>query len=105
MLSINTTKNTKLVEIDGFAYQVRKPGAGEALTMQKIGRDVSKLGQLESLDSNQIAQFGEQTIEVLRICLSLFKSDDPKAVAHIQSLDVEVLLDVINQVFDEAEAS
>lgn len=105
MLTINTKQNTKLVQIDGFAYQVRKPGAGEALKMQIIGREITKLGQLDTLNENQIAQFGEQTIEVLGICLSLFKSDDPKATTYIQTLDVEVLLDVINQVFNAVEAS
>lgn len=100
MLSINTKQNTKLVEVDGYGFTVRKPGAGESLTMQKARREISNMGDVEGMSDSQKQQFEDLYLEVLDICLSLFSSDDPKAVKHIQTLDAEILLDVIAQVFN-----
>lgn len=108
MLQVNTKQNTKRVEIDGFGYLVRRLGAGESLIMQKSGREISKLGKLGTLNSNQQERLEDLTLQVLEICLSLFSTDDKKAKAYIQTLDVEILTDVINQIFegdDAAEAS
>lgn len=102
MLSINTKQNTKLVEIDGFAYRVRRPGAGEALTMQKSGRTIAYLSKLDNRTDAQSEQLQELGIKVLSISLALFKSEDPKATDYIQTLGVEILIDVIDQVFNDA---
>jgi hypothetical protein len=104
MLNITTKQNQKTVEVDGFSYKVRRPGAGESLTLQKSGRDLTKLSKLAEPTEAQETKMESMTIELLEICLGLFTGTDEKAQKYIQTLDVEVLLDVINQVFDEQEA-
>lgn len=102
MLQISTKdkRQDKLVEIDGYTYSVRKAGAGESLTLQEYGRELEKLGKVE-LTAEQTKQVEEMATKLLSICLSLFKSDDKKATDYIQTIELELLMDIIKQVYDE----
>lgn len=105
MLQINTKSNAKSVEIDGLGYKVRKPGAGESLTLQKSGREITNLAKVSKLTDAQSAKLQDLTVEVLGICLSLFEGNDKAANLYIEKLDVETLLDIINQVYEPENAT
>jgi len=102
MLQINTSekRQSNKVEIDGFIYSVRKPGAGESLTIQEYGRKLQELSKQELTDEQNV-EVEEMATKLLSICLSLFTSEDKKATEYIQTIDVELLMEIVGQVFNE----
>lgn len=103
MLSINTKQNSKPVEIDGVRYNVRKPGAGESLTMQKLGRELAKQDGKKLSEAEQL-DIENKTARILDICLGLFDSKTKKDREYLQTLEAEILMDIINQVFNQDES-
>ena len=104
MLEITTdkSKRTKKCLIDGYTYAVRKPGAGESLSMQLDGREITKLSKKKELSQDEEVTMELLTSKTLRLCLGLFDSLGNKdAEDYINSLDVETLLEVISQIFNE----
>lgn len=105
MLEITTVKKkAELVKIDGFEYEVRNPGAGESLALTQAQRYISKLADKIEADTATEEEKEKHTklIEkALKICVTLFdaKGND-EAQDHLERLDVEILFNVIEQVFN-----
>lgn len=108
MFELTTDKNkrSKKVKIDGFTYSVRKAGAGESLSMQRAGREITKLSRLASPTDDDNERMEKLTVSTLSICLDLFDAGgDTKAEEHLNSLDVETLMEVIGQIFEEDDGT
>lgn len=104
MLEIKTKSKNKKVEIDGYGFEVRKPGAGEALIMQKSGREITafeKLKKSNKMTEKNLLEEADLTVKLLEICMSLFNPLSKEAETYLQTLDVEVLMDVVDQVFED----
>lgn len=102
MLEISTdkTKQKKQVKVDGFMYEVRKPGAGESLDFSRFGRQLSKIESKSNLTEEEEKKYAEMAEKILTICLDLFDPlDNADAKKYIRTLAPEILMETIGQVF------
>ena len=105
-ITTDKQKRNKKVKIDGYTYDVRKAGAGDSLTMQQAGREITKLGKLTNPSEQDSERIEKLTIKTLQICLGLFDSlGDKEAEQHLNSLDVETLMEVIQQIFEDDDGT
>lgn len=105
-LQITTNKDSlrKLVEIDGYAYKVRRPGAGESLTYRQLGREMTKLEAKKKLTKGEEDRYEEMRARSNGLSLSLFDPlGNEEAKAHIDSLPLQILLETIGEIFGEAD--
>jgi len=105
MLEITTVKKqAQLVKIDGFEYEVRRPGAGESYALSQAQRHLSKLedkieaGTATEEEKQKHANLADKT---LKICVTLFNSKgNEEAQDNLDMLEADVLMNVIEQVFN-----
>lgn len=105
-LQITTNKDRllKTVEIDGYAYKVRRPGAGESLTYRQLGREMTKLEAKKKLNKAEEEKYEEMRARSNRLSLDLFDSlGNSKAKSYIDSLPLQILLETIGEIFGEAD--
>jgi len=103
LLQLSSKRDTKTIEIDGYGFHIRKPGAGESLTLQEGSRRIEAMGKLKELTASQEAEGEALTVKLLGICLALYSGMDDKATAYLQTVEVEMLMEGINAVFNPEE--
>lgn len=102
-ITTNRDQLRRKVEVDGYTYMVRKPGAGESLTYRQLGREMTVLENKKKLTKAESANYEELKARSLTISLRLFDAlDNQEAQDYIDSLDISILLETINQIFGEA---
>lgn len=105
-LQITTNKDRlrKHVEIDGFTYMVRRPGAGESLTYRQLGREMTKLEKKTKLTKADENKYEELRARSTAISLALFDAKgNQEAKEYIDTLDIQTLLETISEIFGEAD--
>lgn len=104
-VQITTRKRqVKKVQIDGFDFLVRRPGAGEALTYRQLGREITKLEAKAKLTPSEQEAYEELRARSMAISLNLFDSlGNAEAKEYIDTLEITVLLETITQIFGGAE--
>lgn len=108
MLEITTDKQVKKILLDNHTFNVREPGAGESLTMQKAGREIKSLEQKQKaskLTKAEQERMEELSIDSLQICLDVFEAENEEGEKYLNRIQTKTLLDVIAQVFGEPEDS
>jgi hypothetical protein len=105
-ITTNKQKSQKKILMDGYTYMVRRPGAGEALTLNQISKDMTKYKNRTDLAEDKQSRLQEMSMRALEIALGFFDPlGDEEANKHLQSIDVEEIMSVITQVFsDTSEA-
>jgi hypothetical protein len=100
------SKSTKKILLDGHAFTVRQPGAGESLMLQKAGRETKQLQakkEKSGLSEAEQDRFLELTEEALEIALDWYQPDDKEGKKHLYRLDPVTVIETINEVFGEPE--
>lgn len=101
-ITTNREKNRKLIDLDGFDYKIRRPGAGESMDLMDFGKEVEQLEKRkDDLTPEETQQFEEKSMKMLKIVLSLFDDlGNGNAKVHLRAIDPEELMNVIKEVFD-----
>lgn len=106
MLEISTGKNRKEVNIDGHVYLVRKPGAGEQLTISQAMRELNKYeGRTDLTDDEEgkAIDLSQKIIDLMAACFD-DQGDGSKSRELINSLAPDELQNVLAEIFkDEPE--
>lgn len=110
MLQINTNSlnSRKKVEIDGHPYTVRRYGAGEQLTLNKMQRESNKLApRLSQADVTEaeIEKAEKLSVKLIDIFAGLFDDggDGSKSRKLVESLSPDEVSELFMQIFDDGQ--
>lgn len=106
MIEITTAKlgSRKNIKIDGHVYSVRKPGAGEQLSISQMVREVNKYAEIEktrTLTAEEEKFILDKTARMMEIMTACFDDlgDGSKSKALVDSLSMDELQAVIEEIF------